>query len=161
MDSRNPITGEYVWSLGTLIWLPVLVVIVAALVVAAVWLHRHSWDELDRAPARLVKWSCVATAVIIMGVTASPAGMWPYDKEYHAWWTVHGTVTSVDKRLISDSDNGISERYVLGVAGQPFGVDDTRAATARVGDTVTLSCKREWQYAASSGWACRWQGLAR
>lgn len=157
----NQLTGESTWSLGVLVWLPIFTVIVTALGLAArwVWVRRHAPNsEFSPGEAKFVTLSTLGLALLFVLGTA--AGMYPYDTEYHKWHVVHGTVTQVDKRLIADG-KAMSERYVVEVAGRSFGIDDTRAATLREGDTVTLSCKREWQYAAESGWACRWLGNAR
>lgn len=158
----NPIAPEGPWSLGTLIWLPIAAVIVLVCVGLA-WagiryaLKADGYDDPVEGFALAV---CAAvTALTIAGGTGF--GMWPYDSEYHQWRTVSGEVEQVSKRLVGSGDSGMSERFVVVIAGQPFGVDDTRASLIEVGQDVTLSCKREWQYAAQSGWGCRWNGVAR
>lgn len=145
----SPVAESGPWSLGTLIGLPAAAITFVALIAFAVWGFRSYYGDA------FIGWGAVAVAVIVPIGTA--AAMWPYDSEYHQWRAVTGAVERVDSRQIADGD-GMSERYVFVIDGQPFSVDDTRAATVDKGDTVSLRCKREWQYAAASGWACRWSG---
>jgi hypothetical protein len=80
--------------------------------------------------------------------------------EYHAWNVKQGKVTQVSKRIVSNGDNGISERYVVRFGDeQLYGIDDTRASLIKPGDSVRLKCKRDWQWGIpreAQGWACRW-----
>ena len=156
----SPVAESGPWSLGTLIGLPIAIVVIVALLVGGLLLMRAARKKPDHFDAPAMWWSGLggcAFAVAIAALTASPLGMYPYDSEYHQWRDVTGTVERVESRQIADGD-GMSERYVFVIDGQPFSVDDTRAAVANKGDTVSLRCKREWQYAAASGWACRWSG---
>lgn len=61
----------------------------------------------------------------------------------------------IDKRMVKDG-SGMSERYAVTINGTVYGVDDTRASTLREGSHVQLSCIKEWQWAASDGYGCRW-----
>jgi hypothetical protein len=144
-----PVSSSGPWSLGVLIGLPVLIVVTLLLVGFAAFAFSES--EVGIAVGTLF------AAVVILGIAASPLGYYPYDSEYHQWRTVHGTVQTVSSRMIA-ADKAMSQRFVVQIDGQPFGIDDTRASLIKAGDTVTLRCKREWQYAADSGWACRWGG---
>ena len=159
MIATSPISESGPWSLGTLIGLPLgVILLVAGLVIIVrltVWTHRHP-DHRDTSDAGMLRLGVVvATLVIAVGLLV---GMYPYSSEYHQWRDVSGTAESIDKRLVSAGE-GMSERFVITIDGQPFGVDDTRAAAANEGDTVNLRCKKEWQYAASDGWGCRWHGV--
>lgn len=156
----SPIAESGPWSLGTLVGLPVAIVVAVALVAVGAWCWRKASDpaiqDLDESELRwFLALPMFVTAATIAVAIVSPLGMYPYDSEFHQWRDVTGTVERVESRQIAD-DNGMSERYVFVIDGQPFSVDDTRAAVANKGDTVSLRCKREWQYAAASGWACRW-----
>ena len=155
----TPISETGPWSLGTLIGLPLAVLTTITLVALGVILLRRSRTEFDRAEMIFFGVGSLLAATALAICTASPLGMWPYDSEYHQWREVSGTVERIESRQIADG-NGMSERYVFVIAGQPFGIDDSRAAVAEEGDTVTLRCKREWQYASESGWGCRWGGKA-
>ena len=158
----TPISETGPWSLGTLIGLPLAVLTTITLVAVGVVLLRRSrtTNELDRAETIFFGVGSLLAATALAICTASPLGMWPYDSEYHQWRDVTGTVERAESRQVRDGD-GMSERYVLVIDGHPFAVDDTRAAVADEGDVVSLRCKREWQYAAESGWACRWAGETR
>lgn len=83
---------------------------------------------------------------------------YPYDAQYHQWQVTEGTVTKVDSRL-KGSDGGMEERYVVWLDGiGERSCDDTRCAGIEVGDELTLTCKREWQYAGVDGYACNYIG---
>lgn len=139
------------WSLGVLIGLPVLALILVACLAATIKgisVVRNGDGE---------GWLLVGLGVGLglFAIVVAAFGYWPYKAEYHQWRTVQGVVQDVNKRLIAE-DKSMSERYVFKIDGTPYGVDDTRASLVKPGDTVRLSCKREWQYASASGWACRW-----
>lgn len=79
--------------------------------------------------------------------------------DYHAWNVKEGDVQRVNKRLVSAGEKGMEERFVVVIDGQPYGVDDTRAALLRPGDFVSLRCKKEFQWGVpreAHNWACRW-----
>lgn len=103
-------------------------------------------------------WFSLGIAIVWAGIAA--VAYIPYGKDYHYWAPVTGEVEKVDSRLISSGD-GMAERYVFTIDGQPYGVDDTRAATVEEGDRVALLCKKEWQWQAADGWGCRWGGDAQ
>lgn len=140
------------WSLGILIGLPIAVVVILALIVCALLLFRA-----DETEGVVLGWLLTVVVIVVVGILLSPLGYYPYEKEYHYWKPVNGTVAEVSKRIIPSGD-GISQRYVVVLEDSPqqYGIDDTRASLLKEGDTVHLSCIREWEYAAESGWACRW-----
>ncbi len=160
--SATPIAESGPWSLGTLVGLPLAVASIVALTGLGVWLLRkaRSADDIDGPMFKVCGWAACGSAVLTLIGALSPLGMYPYDSEYHQWRDVAGVVQQADSRQIADG-KGMSQRFVFTIAGQPFSVDDTRAAAVREGDAVNLRCKREWQYAADSGWACRWAGASR
>lgn len=97
--------------------------------------------------------------ITLIGVVVLLASLFPFSTKYHKWYPVSGSVEKVGHRLISVGDKGgMAERYVLTIDGQPFGVDDTRAASVEVGDNVNLNCTLDWQFQAKAGWVCRWGG---
>ena len=163
--NASPVAESGPWSLGVLVGGPVAAITIIVALVVAMWFALGAWRE-RRAHGDPV--DCLVAAAIALGVAviagalaAAPGtGFYPYDSEYHQWREVAGVVEQVDSRQIADG-KGMSERYVLVIDGQPFGVDDTRAATVRKGNEVKLSCKREWQYASESGWGCRWAGAEK
>ena len=133
------------WSPGVLIGVPAVIVLVLALAAVVFYLIRIDFPEL----------AVFAGIVLVLLVGISAAGFYPYKAEYHQFRPVTGQVEKIGKRLVSEGD-GMQERYVFRINGQDYGVDDTRASQTQVGDVVSLSCIREWVYASTSGWACRW-----
>lgn len=105
------------------------------------------------------------------GVAAAVAvlGLWWWgmafttSSDYHSWTVKEGKVERVAKRLIA-TDNGMAERYVVTMNGEPYGIDDTRATLLKAGDRVSLRCKKDYQWGvprAAHGWACRWNGAGQ
>lgn len=153
---NTPFTGESTWNLETKIGLPIIILIALGCLALLV-LGTKKWRS-ERESYSSDGWAIVAVwaGIFFLGfVIFSATGYYPYDKEHHAYYTVQGKVTDINKRLIADG-KAMSERYVVSVDGQPFGVDDTRASLVKVGGTITLGCKKEWVYASTDGWACRW-----
>lgn len=140
------------WSLGTIIGLPVWGIILIALGVGLFLVASNRFD-LSSGDRRGLLW--ILNFLFIGTVIFGSVVYWPFDAQYHRYWKVTGTVDNIGSRQISDGKS-MSQRYVLDIGGQPFGVDDTRASLVKVGDKVTLLCKKEWQYSAKSGWACNW-----
>lgn len=144
-------------SIGILVGLPIVVIILAACTIVA-WgtkLNTGPMDPYHTSDARIIWWCCWGVAVITLIITAF--AFWPYQWDYHHWSNVNGKVQNISSRLIA-ADHGTNQRFVFVINNQPYAVDDTRAALVHTGDTVHLSCKREYQWAAQSGWACRWNG---
>jgi hypothetical protein len=109
----------------------------------------------------ILGWIVIACAVVTGFIVA--IAMWPYKYEYHHYVTKSGNIEQISKRIISDGDGGISERYVVKLYGDPFpyGIDDTRASLLKVGDHLAIKCKKEHQFFQpynQNGWACRWGG---
>lgn len=138
-------------SLGLLLGLPAgLLITLAALAWSAWW-----WRRGDHFDGRFLVGSGLAVAVVALILTA--ICMWPWKWEYHAWKPVTGKAERISKRLVPAGDKGMQERFVVVIDGRRYGVDDTRASLLRVGDTVSLSCKREYQWGSSDhGYGCRW-----
>lgn len=143
-------TGDYHWSLGVLIGIPILIVIVLVAIAIAAMLFWH--DEFG------IGFGFLAGALAAVVIAA--ACWWPFApvRDYHAWNGVQGTVQSSDKRLVKDGDSGMSERYVIKFAESQtlYGCDDTRCSLATPGKVIKLTCKREYQFRAYSGWGCRY-----
>lgn len=152
------------WKLGFLIGTPIGIILAIAFAVAAVaawrWGAREikTPDYLDsgfdkfmfyRLPALALAVGALASAGITAGNNI------PFKAEYLQWRPVTGVVEQADSRFNSRGE-GVSEVYVLTIDGQPYRVDDNRAITVDEGDTVSLMCTREWQWAASDGYSCRW-----
>lgn len=163
------------WTLGVLAGAPInaffivgLTLLGLAIILAARRAGRAGLDEYGRRELTPLQdwaedfiplgWFSLIVGVIWLAIAA--VAYIPYGKDYHYWTPVTGEVEEVDSRLLSDGE-GMSERYVFTIDGQPYGVDDTRAATVDEGDRVALMCKKEWQWQAADGWGCRWGGDAQ
>lgn len=146
------------WSLGTLIGLPVSILLVVATLGIAVALIGWGYDFDLRVMGAFVLILGIAGAAMI----ASPWGMYPYKGEYHQWREVSGTVDQIDKRLIS-SGGKMEDKFVIRFEGSDlqFGCDDTRCAQVKPDDDLTLSCKRAWQYTGTDGYDCRFTSTTR
>lgn len=87
---------------------------------------------------------------------------WPLSYKYHHWIPTDGVVQTVNKRIVSDGDGNISEKFVLRFKdGRIRAVNDTAAATLRKGDTVHLRCKKAYDFGvprSAHGWDCKWAG---
>src|SRR3954471_22793531 len=146
---------ESSWSLGVLIGVPVaaLVLLIALAAAAGGILMRGDggWGLFAGA---------VAVILVVLGVCAW--AYYPYHGEYHQWRTHSGTVADVSNRLISAGDKGGSnQKFVVRFegSGQQYGCNDTRCASVKVGDDLTISCKRAWQYSGTDGYDCNFVSL--
>lgn len=145
-------------SLGTIIGLPILLILAVGSAVAGllIWRYRLRADDFDGpffAGFAIGAW--VLAAVLAIGTAI---GMWPYKAEYHAWRTTSGTVKAMDSRLVASGDKGaMTQRFVVTYTdGRQRACDDTRCATVKPGDVLTLNCKRAYQWGATPGWDCNW-----
>lgn len=141
------------WSLGVLIGLPVATLAVALLVGVIVYgarfANRSSWSGWsDR--RLLLTWTPALLAMLLIGLTAA---YYPWSGEYHQYRNVSGTVASIDSRLLKDAETKFVVRF--DGSSMQFGCDDTRCAQVKEGDSLTLSCKRAWQYTGTDGYDCR------
>lgn len=149
------------WTLGTLIAFPLALLVgflVLAIGVGLIW-SADSGSYVDR-DDRTAGAGAVIVALIIF--VAIAIGMYPYDAAYHQWQKHDGTITRIDKRLVSSGDKSMEDKFVVTFAGsdQQYGCLDTRCASLRVGDYLSLRCKRVWEYGATDGYDCkfdRWQ----
>lgn len=149
-------TGEFHWSLGVWIGLPIVAIVVLALIGIAVSLFVIGRGEHDPYVNNTGGALLVGALVVLVGAGVS---WWPFApvRDYHAWNAVQGTVERADKRLVA-GDNGMSERYVIKFveSGTLYGCDDTRCSLAAIGTPLRLQCKREYVWRSVSGWACRY-----
>ena len=139
-------TSGVVWDFGFTVglWIAVIVAMVsiAAIVVDIKW---------DFDGAGIVGGSLgLLITLVVVGIST-----WPWEAQYHQWRPVSGQVEEISSRMIADG-KAMSQRFVVVIDGQPYGIDDTRASLLKVGDEVSLMCIREWQWASTPGDACRW-----
>jgi len=79
-----------------------------------------------------------------------------WSSDYLTMKPVRGIVEDIASRQIA-SGKAMETRYVAVIDGQPYGIDDTRAALIKPGDTVSLNCTREFVYGSQdNGYACNW-----
>jgi hypothetical protein len=79
-----------------------------------------------------------------------------YSGDYMAYKPISGQVQDIASRQIA-TGSSMSTRYVLQINGQPYGVDDTRAALVKKGDAVNLNCVKEFVWGSTNnGYACNW-----
>lgn len=146
------------WTLGVLIGAPIVALVVLVLLVGGVWLISidKRVSEYDRGVPKVVGIFAVAVGLALAVLMITPVGFYPFDAEYHQWRETSGTVAKIDKRLIGSGDS-MEDKFVVRFTsdGQQFGCDDTRCAGVSVGDKLTLSCKRAWQYTGTDGYDCR------
>jgi hypothetical protein len=150
------------WSLGTLIWLPVAFLVMLILLGFALWMFRK-WLSETFDPGVFLGLAIGSLVLTVLLIAGTVIGMYPYQAEYHQWRTESGTVTQVDSRLVSAGDSGGSnERFVVVLDGdRQRSCDDTRCAQVEIGDLLTLSCKRSWQYSGTDGWDCNYVGRSQ
>src|SRR5690348_7649109 len=121
-------------TVATIIASPLLLVLSVALAWICFSKWRNSDDSFDR-PMLLACW--VAAAL--------------------------GAVATVDSRTIAVQGGGMEDKFVVKFHGndQQYGVLDTRAAGLKVGDHLTITCVRIWQWSGSHGYDCNFVSLER
>jgi hypothetical protein len=98
----------------------------------------------------------VPGALVLAFITQIGFMMVGYNSDYMAYKPVSGKVEQIASRQIADG-KGMSERFVFKINGQQYGVDDTRAALVKVGDTVNLNCTKQFVFGSTNnGYACNW-----
>lgn len=138
------------WSLGVLVWLPIAILITVALAVLFVLSLR--WDDYE---ATIVRWG--VGGVLVCFVIGNLVFFYPYSAEYHRYQPITGEIDLVAKRIVGG--DSISEKFVVRYKnGEERGCLDTRCALLKPGDTLTLKCKRVWQYTGTDGWDCTYVG---
>jgi hypothetical protein len=140
-------------SLGLVLGLPLALLAAAGFLGFAV-LCRLSYDPNNRYDDSR-GFSIAATIVAVLLLIGAGACMWPWEHDYHFWKPVTGRVEKISNRFVGNGD-GTDQKFVVVVGGQPYAVNDTRAALVHVGDVIHMRCKRSWQWAANSGWDCNW-----
>ena len=148
---------NYRWSLGTLIGLPVLIILFAFLIWLGIWLLRKSKRVLSSSDERPVWW-CGIASFICAGLLflMTLIGMWPYSAEYHQWQETTGVVQKIDSRLLASGDGGgTTQRFVVTFTdGRQRSCDDTRCSQVEEQDELTLFCKRAYQWTGTHGYDC-------
>lgn len=118
-------------SLGTMVGLPILLLVIIAAVVGGwlLWRYRRDVTDIDH---WLFTGSAIGCWVLAGGFLVGTAiGMWPYSGEYHAWHTTSGTVKAMDSRMVSSGDNGMEQRFVVRVKRKALDPHHVRAEVRR------------------------------
>jgi len=147
-------TGE---SIAAMIIIPLVIVI---LLLVGWLLHRRAGDE-DRESAYSDYWMYQGFAILCWVLVPIVAvsfwwSMYPWKTEYHQWQPKSGVVSKVDQRLLNATG-----KFVVSFQGsdQQYGVIDTRAAGIEVGDKLTITCVRRWQWSGTHGYDCNFVSL--
>lgn len=141
------------WSLGVLVGLPAVDIVLLAVAIGAVAAWRYEDAEFI---------AVILGVTIVLVALGTVAAMWPLKAEYHRWEPKTGTVTEINRRLISDGDRSMNERIVVRYGdGQEYGCDDTRCSLLKRGDALTLMCKREYQWTGTPDWSCNFGRVIR
>jgi hypothetical protein len=152
------------WSDGVVFGLPVAGILIAGALSVAVlgWRRmrgRASYEyQRDEGHAMMVGGGIVGIVALALALVA----MFPYDRAYHEWQPVAGTVATVDVRIL-DADGGTAYDIRFagatdGGVGSDYVCQDTRCATIAPGDLVTLACKLWYERTAADWWECRYVG---
>lgn len=137
------------WSLGYLVGLPLWVVV--ATIVGLFAVSALLWGEDERWPIFL---GAGAAWVFVFGLGL--AMLWPFQSQYHKWIPHSGVVAEVNSRLVP-TEKSVEQKIVVRFQGEDheYGCTDTRCALAKKGDHLDLSCIREWEWAATDGFNCK------
>lgn len=143
-------------STGLLVGLPIIVIVVLAFAIFAVIAYKLGRIG-NGDPIVWFGLAIVAGLVSLGFVIGSLIGYWPYKMEYHAWYPTAGNVAAVSQRLVSDGDNGMTQRYVVQFTdGRQRACDDTRCSLLKPGAYLELKCIREYQWGGTPGYSCNY-----
>lgn len=149
-EGGEMITGG---TIATIIVIPILLVVflIAALLFKGL-AHRE-----DRTDKYNDYWfykvpSVLSFAAIPLTLAITTWAMYPWNWEYHSYNEHSGTVKTVNNQ------GGMNTKFVVTFTNsfQEYGVDDTRMASVKNGDKLTITCVRIWQYAGTDGYDCNY-----
>lgn len=147
------------WDLGVKVGLPIAIVVgLVLLALAAVTyryiirnfrtrIDRYGWS--DRFVCSVVG-AVVSTVGLIGLLTGTLIGYYPYKAEYHQFRWNTGRVTSIAAPFSAASN--VYQLTIDGLGQRTCA--DTRCAAVHIGDTVTLSCIRHYQYSGTNPYIC-------
>jgi len=94
------------------------------------------------------------TLAVLATLIIYPIAAWPpFDMKYHTYRLISGRVDAISSRFLGDGKS-TTQNFVVEIAGQDYRCDDTRCALVTVGQTLTLNCIAEWEYAGTAGYDC-------
>jgi hypothetical protein len=145
-------------TIATMICIPVLLAVCVGAAALARVVIIYDTDDGDADALRVVPW--VFGVVVAMILAATAWGMYPWEWQYHEWTPTGGVVATVDSRLVA-GDHSTDQKFVVTFVGhtQQYGVTDTRASGIRPGDTLNITCVRQWQYSGTDGLDCNFVSL--
>lgn len=136
-------------SQGLLFGLPLL----TASIILVIWLISKAESIADSLDIGTKIVQVTGVIVVFVLLLVGFIGYWPLKTEYHFWKNTEGQVTDINSRLIGP--NGGETKYVVTLEGiGERGCNDTRCATVKVGDKLTLKCKRVYQWGGTPGYDC-------
>lgn len=137
------------WSLGWLVGMPLWVVV--STVVGLFAVSALFWGDEEKGMI-FVGAASVWGLVFFSGLGL----LWPLQAPYHKWIPQSGVVAEVNSRLVP-TEKSVEQKIVVRFEGvdHEFGCTDTRCALAKKGDHLDLSCIREWEWAATDGYNCK------
>jgi heme/copper-type cytochrome/quinol oxidase subunit 2 len=114
----------------------------------------RSYSETEFAAVTTI--AGIVAVVVTLGISAWV--FFPYSMEYHQFRHVEGNVQDVQSRFLGDGKS-TSQNYAVRLTedGQTYRCDDSRCSLLKPGDHISLWCIREWQYASTSGYRCRFE----
>ncbi len=120
-------------------------------------LRRTAHRSASEADRQFVGSWFIGFGIVIAVFTAGGAawGFFPYDMQYHQFTRVEGRVESVQPRFLGGNGTTTQQFAIRLAGGGTYRCDDSRCALVKADDTIRLWCIREWQYAATPGWVCR------
>jgi hypothetical protein len=135
------------WSIGFIIGVPIAVLLLLFFLAGIKW----GGDSEGRFGAGVLAVACVAWLFLPWGLFVTGG------TDYHKFKPKSGEVAEIGHRQVSKG-KGMEEKFVIRFkdGAQEYGVSDTRAGLVKVGDIVTIKCKRSYQFASESGYDCRW-----
>lgn len=158
MTVETVTTGE---TIAALILVPLLALVLGTVGVLVFKYWQRNTDDFDR------PMFCAMWVVCALGVVACVVGLWwgmyPWKADYHQWRPISGVVATADSRLLGNGQGGMEDKFVVTFEGNPqqYGVLDTRAATVRPGDLLTITCVKRWQWSGTHGFDCNFIDLTR
>ncbi len=137
-------------SLAFLVAMALLAVVVLLCAVVAV----AAWVGEEKGLAAGVIGLAVAWALVTAGFC------WPWDMQYHRWEKTEGVVYQSVGRLVGTDGGGSTEQFVVQFRdGRVRRCDDSRCSGLVPGLTLSLWCIRDWQWASTPGYKCRYAGV--
>jgi hypothetical protein len=153
-------------SIATIIVFPLIALVFLGGAVFFFLAWRYYRQEGNHGPFD-TPWGWLLVSIICMVAALGTTGglwwgMYPWKAEYHQWRPVAGVVETIDSRLIAGS-KATDQKFVVTYQGNPqqYGVLDTRAASVRKGDRLTITCVKQWQWSGTHGYDCNFVDLVR